>query len=97
MNDDLIRRGDVKTRICVAECAAPECGCVCNLMEAIDGTPAVNAVKRGKWEEIKNADGGSHDYRCSECRRFRFHNGEMRKKYKYCPNCGAKMEVKEDE
>lgn len=48
MNDDLIRRGDVKTRICVAECAAPECLCVCNLMVAIDGTPAVDSVVRCK-------------------------------------------------
>ena len=48
--------------------------------------------KTGRWEEVKNSDGASHDYRCSSCHRYRFHNGEMRSKYKYCPNCGAKME-----
>lgn len=53
MNDDLIRRRDVKTRICVAECAAPECGCVCNLMEAIDGTPAVDAVEVVRCKDCK--------------------------------------------
>lgn len=47
--------------------------------------------KTGKWEEVKNADGASHDYRCSVCHRYRFHNGEMRSKYKYCPNCGCRM------
>lgn len=47
--------------------------------------------KAGKWEEVKNADGASHDYRCSVCHRYRFHNGEMRSKYKYCPNCGCRM------
>lgn len=47
----------------------------------------------GRWEPVKG-ESGYIDFRCSVCRRFRFHNGEMRKKYKYCPNCGSKMEVK---
>ena len=50
-----------------------------------------SAEKTGKWEEVKNSDGASHDYRCSVCHRYRFHNGEMRSKYKYCPNCGCRM------
>ncbi len=47
--------------------------------------------KPGKWEPVVVFD-GYVDFRCSACHRYRFHNGEMRKKYKYCPNCGAKME-----
>jgi NADH pyrophosphatase NudC (nudix superfamily) len=50
--------------------------------------------KTGKWEPIVVFD-GYVDFRCSACHRYRFHNGEMRKKYKYCPNCGTKMEETE--
>lgn len=63
----------------------------------IDKTPTDNGREAGKWEEYKRRSGYypvyyTIDFRCSVCHRFRFHNGEMRKKYKYCPNCGAKME-----
>lgn len=53
--------------------------------------PTIEERKKGKWTQILNADMVTHDYRCSECHRFRFHNGEMRKKYNYCPHCGADM------
>lgn len=46
--------------------------------------------KKGKWEQIKGRD-GYIDFRCSACRKYRFHNGAMRKEYKFCPNCGADM------
>ena len=46
--------------------------------------------KRGEWEQVANDDSGI-DFRCSMCHRYRFHNGEMRRKYKFCPNCGADM------
>lgn len=49
-------------------------------------------VTHGEWKKVKGADGGYTDFRCSNCRRYRFHNGEMLKKYLYCPNCGAKMD-----
>lgn len=52
--------------------------------------------KKGTWETVKSADGGT-DFRCSACHRFRFHNGEMRKKYRYCPNCGLPMETEVEE
>ncbi len=44
-----------------------------------------------RWECVKSTDMVSIDFRCSACHRYRFHNGAMRKKYKYCPACGAKM------
>ena len=44
----------------------------------------------GEWETVPSSDHGI-DFRCSACHRYRFHNGEMRKRYKYCPNCGADM------
>ena len=57
-------------------------------IEALQAEP----VKHGEWKKVKGTDGGYTDFRCSNCRRYRFHNGEMLKKYLYCPNCGAKMD-----
>lgn len=47
--------------------------------------------KTGKCEPVVVFD-GYVDFCCSACHGYRFHCGEMRKKYKYCPNCGTKME-----
>ena len=57
----------------------------------IDEMPAADVVevKHGEWERIES-DTSVH-FRCSVCHRYRFHNGEMLRKYKFCPNCGAKM------
>ena len=63
-----------------------------DILEFIERQPTIEPKrKKGKWTQILNADMVTHDYRCSECHRFRFHNGEMRKKYNYCPHCGADM------
>ena len=43
----------------------------------------------GKWEPYRA--GAKLNFRCSLCKKFHFHNGEMRRKYKFCPGCGAKM------
>lgn len=51
---------------------------------------APSVEKNGVWERYKNNNAG-YDFRCSACHRFHFHNGELRE-YKYCPNCGARME-----
>ena len=57
----------------------------------IKDMPAADVVevKHGEWERIESDT--SVDFRCSVCHRYRFHNGEMLRKYKFCPNCGAKM------
>ena len=61
--------------------------------------PTIEAepVRHGERKVVPSTSGGYHDFRCSECRRFRFHNGEMIKKYHYCPNCGAKMDGGDNE
>lgn len=51
--------------------------------------------KPGRWEQISTEY--RVDFRCSSCRRFKFHNGQMRQKYKYCPGCGVRMEEPNDE
>lgn len=59
--------------------------------QVIDRMPSADVVevKYGEWECIESDT--SVDFRCSVCHRYRFHNGEMLRKYKFCPNCGAKM------
>ena len=47
--------------------------------------------KRGHWELYDSQSGYAYNWRCSACKKYHFHNGEMLEKYKYCPNCGAKM------
>lgn len=58
--------------------------------------PTIEERKRGEWEQVHNDDNGI-DFRCSVCHRYRFHNGEMLRKYKFCPNCGADMRKGEEE
>lgn len=48
-------------------------------------------VVHAYWEPYTTSD-GVRNFRCSACRKFRFHNGEMRRKYKHCPECAAKMD-----
>lgn len=63
----------------------------------VDNAPTVIAepARHGKWEMVRNGI-CNVDFRCSACRKFKFHNGEMRKVYKYCPNCGAIMEIEQE-
>lgn len=59
------------------------------IKKVIDEQPTIEPERKTAiWEPIK-LDWGGLDFRCSACHRCRFHNGEMRKKYKFCPNCGA--------
>lgn len=44
----------------------------------------VNEKRKGYWFDV-----GSLSCRCSEC------GGKSNRESRYCPNCGAKMEVKE--
>ena len=49
-------------------------------------------IRHGRWEPYESNSGYAYNWRCSVCKRYHFHNGEMLEKYKYCPNCGAKMD-----
>lgn len=63
------------------------------MQPSADARPAEMAV----WAPVRRKD-GSIDFRCTACRKFSFHNGEFRKKYKFCPGCGAQIrETKENE
>jgi rubrerythrin len=60
--------------------------------ENIDNAPTVDAVEvvRGRWIESTNTVYMMSQYTCSEC-------GEthIAKTWKYCPNCGAKMDLED--
>jgi hypothetical protein len=51
----------------------------------IEEAPTIDPVKHGKWEEYKVP----HTIRCSECGLI---EGMDYADFKYCPNCGARME-----
>ena len=65
-------------------------------IEVIEDAPTVEVVerKKGSWEYVDDVD-----YRCSVCHKYAYGCiGEvMSGQYKYCPYCGAEMEVEEDD
>ena len=54
----------------------------------VEDTPTVDAVEvvHGRWERYIDEDEDVHYYTCSVC------NYMAIPRYKYCPNCGAKMD-----
>ena len=56
---------------------------------------ALSQQRTGRWEEIKSLWGGKWEmidnYKCSVCGELEVSGND----YKYCPNCGAKMESEE--
>lgn len=52
---------------------------------AIESAPTIDPVKRGKWILFDDR------YYCSEC------DEDMDWKTYYCPNCGAKMNLEEED
>ena len=68
----------------------------CVWMNEIEDFPTVDAVEvaHGRWIEKPNPWGqdGSHSYDCSICGKRTCVVGE---KLRYCPNCGAKMDLEE--
>lgn len=58
----------------------------------------IERVVHAYWQLYKERsfDNSTLDFRCSHCKGFHFHNGAMRKKYKRCPNCGAKMDISQE-
>ena len=64
--------------------------------------PVKPQPKTGHWIEIAKYSDGNHKIECSECKSHIFDRGHansfnVKNKYKYCPNCGAKMERSDKE
>lgn len=66
------------------------------LCKAIEQQPTVDAepVKHGKWIDDGQYDNffPHHEWRCSECGEHVLEIGTPW--FKYCPNCGARMDEK---
>lgn len=69
-----------------------------DVIEEINNAPTVDAepVRHGHWCFEEFPDGYYH-WECSECKKwFKEDSMQIDEEWKYCPNCGAKMdEVKE--
>lgn len=57
----------------------------------------VAPVRHGKWVEYGENKDGTHNMRCSKCGAGLKSKGHAnsyytKHKYRYCPNCGAKMD-----
>ena len=63
------------------------------IIDGIESVPAADVaeVKHGKWIEYPRA----HYFKCSECKETVPYKKAVlisgKRKYKYCPHCGAKM------
>ena len=59
----------------------------------VNTCPTIDPVKHGRWEESKCLD--DCFWVCSCCK-FPSQAIAAPKLYKYCPNCGARMDIAED-
>ena len=63
------------------------------ILKGIDDAPTINPESlrpKGRWEPRKDAIGFVHCSVCHDCNIYGdWEDGE---KWRYCPNCGAKME-----
>ena len=62
----------------------------------------VAPVRHGRWIEYGENKDGTHNICCSVCDGFLKSKGHAnscytRNKYRYCPNCGARMDGESDE
>ena len=75
-----------------------------HIIEIVDGVPSADVapVKHGRWIEYGDNKDGTHNICCSVCDGFFKSKGNAnscytRNKYRYCHNCGARMDGDEDE
>lgn len=63
-----------------------------NAIDAVEDVPA-EEPKKGRWVPVTNGRGGNE---CSVCHSYApsYKNGDEHTSA-YCPNCGAKMEIRE--
>lgn len=70
-------------------CDEPGEGCIECIVDEIDNFPAADVapVRRGQWKRYS-----TYMMECTQCGKH-----VARHRYYYCPNCGAKMEVPNDD
>lgn len=62
--------------------------------EVIERQPTIDPVKHGRWEKDEKAskDHFEQIFICSNCHNMEAWGWTEVDTYKYCPNCGAKMD-----
>ena len=83
----------------------------CKIPEGFDSSPAIEVLdnlpsitsqpKIGHWIEIAQYSDAKHKIECSECGNHIIDRGHansfnVKNKYKYCPNCGCRMESEDN-
>ena len=68
--------------------------CLRDCKEAIDSIPAADVapVVHARWIYVEETLATSSGYCCSACRRPRWLSPDVPEVFKYCPECGAKMD-----
>lgn len=100
--DDLIRRRSVLEGLAsIAKAKAKsdaQKAMMGRTMFFVERLPSVSTEKIGRWITQWNPAHQKEYYYCSECREEYSYDGETGIKmnnYKFCPNCGVKMEVED--
>lgn len=93
MNDLISRQAAIDAMSCLLDSI-----CEGQAVDALSDLPTIDPVKHGKWIERERyrttKDGVFHTYRykvCSICGRAS--GRRMNKRTRYCPNCGARMDL----
>ena len=93
----LVDVDELKKQMC-NECFGGNCGYRCYEWTLMNNAPTVDPVKHGHWVEQEHEDWKwLKEYRCSECGKYRLVTTPVGREWNYCPYCGAKMEVEEDD
>lgn len=94
----------INRKTVIKELRENECADLYEQVLIIEDIPGedVSAVQHGLWEHTGTS--WSHLWRCTNCGQIAYYppRGNRKKRiiqpcgYKYCPNCGAKMDKKEE-
>ena len=97
--EDAISRQAVKDlfcRICMESNLCYRSKETCEDLKLFDKLPSVKPQERtGHWIRFKEFENGYYHIKCSECGQYWSIDGHA-KIFKYCFNCGAKMEVEQN-
>lgn len=63
-------------------------------LKCIATAPTVEARKKGKWIIQESQIKGMYNHKCSQCATIMMTAPTRKPKYKYCPTCGAVMDLR---
>lgn len=89
--DDCISRRAVKEQMTKYGFHAPDMTVTEFVEDILPATPK----KMGRWIECMPSGAEEWCYKCSECNFWKYTKTINLSKFKYCPDCGAKMESEE--